>query len=142
MIFSGLGVRGNQSHPVDDMIRMRFQHTLAIAVALMLTACGGGDSDLSPAAAEGLQVARDGGCTACHGTEGQGGVGPAWQGLMGSEVELEDGSTITVDTAYLRKSIEQPQADVVAGYTTQMPENDLSPAQIDSVITYIEELSS
>jgi cytochrome c oxidase subunit 2 len=123
------------------MFRMRIQHSLMIAGALALAACGGGGSDLSPAAAEGLEVARDGGCTACHGTEGQGGVGPAWQGLMGSQVELEDGSTVTVDPEYIRRSIQQPQADVVAGYTTQMPENDLSPSQIDAIIAYIDELS-
>jgi cytochrome c1 len=123
------------------MFRMRIQQSLVIAAALLLAGCGGGDPDLSPAAAEGLEVARDGGCTACHGTNGQGGVGPAWEGLMGSQVELEDGSTVTVDPEYIRKSIEDPQADVVAGYTTKMPENELTSAQIDSVIAYIDELS-
>ena len=111
-----------------------------VLVSVLLAACSGGQ-DLSPAAAEGLEVARSAGCTACHGTEGQGGVGPAWQGLMGSEVELEDGSTVVADRDYLVKAIQDPEAHVVAGYPTTMPQNELSTEQIDAVIVYIDELS-
>ena len=111
-------------------------------VAVALTACSGGDPELPPAAAAGHQAAIDAGCTACHGTEGQGGVGPAWVGLMGSQVELEDGSTVVADIEYLRRSISDPQADIVAGYTTKMPANTLSDAQVDSIIAYIDHLGS
>ena len=123
------------------MFGMRIQQSLLLVCALVLAGCGGGGADLSPAAAEGLEVARNSGCTACHGTEGQGGVGPAWQGLMGSQVELDDGSTITADPDYIRRSIQDPQADVVAGYTTKMPKNELTSGQIDSIVAYIEALS-
>lgn len=111
-------------------------------IAVVLAACGGGEPDLPPAAAKGRQVAIDGGCTACHGADGQGGVGPAWAGLMGSQVELEGGSTVVADIEYLRRSISDPQADIVAGYTTRMPDNTLSDAQVDSIIAYIDHLGS
>ena len=39
-----------------------------------------------------------------------------WSGLFGSTVQLADGGTVTADDAYIRESILQPQAKIVAGY--------------------------
>src|SRR3954466_2120590 len=90
-----------------------------------LVACGGGGSDsssnLSPAAKHGQQLAKSAGCSACHGAKGQGGIGPKWQGLLGSTVKLEDGTRLTADEAYLTRSIKDPQAQVVAGFSVSMP---------------------
>lgn len=101
---------------------------------------GDPDPELSTLAAEGRDIARDNGCASCHGTDGDGGVGPAWVGLAGSEVELEDGSTTTADAAYLDRAIADPTADVVSGYTIQMPENSLTADERTAVVAYIEEL--
>ncbi len=68
-------------------------------------------------------------------------MGPAWTGLAGSEVELENGSLVVADDSYLRRAISQPAAEIVAGYTTKMPTNALSDQQIDAVISYISELA-
>ena len=118
---------------------------LATVVVLLGAASCGGDDDgagqLSGAAAEGQQIARRSGCAACHGNDGQGGVGPAWAGDLGKQVELSDGSTVTVDEAYLRRSIEDPSAQVHAGFTVSMPQNQLTDAEIDKVIAYIVSLS-
>lgn len=57
-------------------------------------------------------------------------------------MELEDGSVVVADESYLDRSIQQPGAQIVAGYTTKMPENSLSEQQIDAVVAYISELSS
>jgi cytochrome c oxidase subunit II len=114
---------------------------LATAVVLLGAASCGGDDDggnqLSGAAAEGQQIARRSGCAACHGADGQGGVGPAWAGDLGNQIELADGSTLTVDEAYLRRSIAEPSAQVHAGFTVTMPENELTPDEIDKVVAYI-----
>lgn len=123
------------------MFRMRIRDLAVVVSVLALSACGGGSSNLSPAAADGLDVARSNGCTACHGTEGEGGIGPAWQGLMGSQVELADGRTTTADPEYIKRSIQEPEADLVADYTTKMPKTELDADQIDAVIAYIEEIS-
>ena len=52
--------------------------------ARRVAACGDDDAaanrPLSPAAAEGRQIARRAGCAACHGADGEGGTGPAWAG--------------------------------------------------------------
>jgi cytochrome c oxidase subunit II len=132
---------GNPVHTQDDMNGMN-RNVIAIALcALLLSSCGGEETvELSPAAVEGRQIAGDLGCAACHGVDGQGGVGPAWVGLAGSEVELADGSVVLADTEYLRRSITDPDADLVAGYTTRMPENALTDAQVDAVVAYIQEL--
>ena len=68
------------------------------------------------------------------------GAGPSWVGLAGSTVELDDGSTPVADEAYLRRSISEPQAQRVAGYTIAMPENGLSEDEVDAIVAYILEL--
>jgi cytochrome c oxidase subunit 2 len=126
---------------------MTTPRTLALVGALTLTvlpACGSnagdGGLELSPTAAEGRSITRTNGCASCHGSNGQGGVGPAFVGLFGSEVPLVDGSTVTADEAYLRESIEEPDAKKVAGFALNMPTNDLSDAEVDQIVAYIIEL--
>ncbi len=95
---------------------------------------------MSSAAVEGSEIARVAGCAACHGSSGEGGVGPPWIGLVDSEIELVDGTTIIADEAYLRESIIDPQAKVRAGYEITMPENTLTDSEVDKVLAYIEAL--
>ena len=110
-----------------------------------LTACGAnaGDAtiDLTPPAADGRSIARSNGCAACHGTNGEGGVGPTFVGLFGSTVELDDGTTVTADEAYLTESITDPGAKKVAGFRLPMPTNNLSDDDVAKVVAYITELA-
>ena len=106
--------------------------------ALVLGACGSGDdADLSPQAQSGRSVIRDNGCSSCHGANGQGGVGPAFEGLYGTEVTFEDGSTAIADDAYITESIKDPGAKKVEGYRVPMPANNLDDDQIADVIAFI-----
>ena len=111
-------------------------------LAVAASACGGGGSDLSELAQRGKQTAASSGCASCHGANGQGGVGPGWVDLAGSVRELDDGSTVVADEAYLLRAILEPEAEVVAGYSIRMPTNGLSEAQAQNVVTYIQELTS
>ena len=115
---------------------------LALIVGpLILVGCGGSDGPpLTPLAAEGRDIMRDSGCAACHGRNGAGGVGPSWTGLYGSTVELEGGSRVAVDEDYLRRSIVEPEAEKVSGYTVTMPDNNLTVDEVDAVLAYIEAL--
>ena len=115
---------------------------MVVVALIVLGACGGGDDDidLSPAAAEGRAIAQEAGCASCHGADGGGRVGPAWKGLAGSTVALADGTTVTADTDYLTRSITEPDAELVDGYTVRMPTNTLSADEVASVVAYIEEL--
>jgi mono/diheme cytochrome c family protein len=117
---------------------------LALTGVMSLSACAGNADSLtlSPAAEQGRQISNARGCGACHGTSGQGGIGPPFAGLFGSTVELDDGSTVVADRQYLIESIKQPDAKKVDGYVLAMPTNRLTDDEIDLVITYIEALAS
>jgi len=113
-----------------------------VVVALALGGCSSAEPDrnLSELAEQGREVALSRGCAACHGDNGEGRVGPAWQGLAGSTVPLEDGTVVIADTEYLRRAMVDPQADIVEGVTITMPVTDLSETEITALIAYIEEL--
>lgn len=61
------------------------------------------------------------GCAGCHSVDGSALVGPTWLGIYGRGEELETGVSVTVDDEYIRKSILDPNADMVAGYAPSMP---------------------
>lgn len=97
---------------------------------------------MSDTGARGRSIAINNGCAACHGTDGQGGSGPTWQGLAGSEVELLDGTFVVADDAYLTRAITDPGDDLRAGYSLQMPENNkLTDGEIADIVAYINEIS-
>lgn len=119
----------------------------AVGVVAVLTlgaaACGDdGGSDGGVAAGEGRDIAARSGCAGCHGANGEGGIGPAWVGLAGSEVQLVDGTTVVADEAYLTASIKTPDAQMVGGYAVAMPVNQLSDPDIAKIVAYIQSLGS
>lgn len=115
---------------------------VVVAVAaIVLLACSDDDDSDGTGAADGRRVAAELGCANCHGDHGQGGIGPAWQGLAGSTVGLEDGREVEADEDYIRRSIVDPDSDVVAGFSgVRMPHLDLTGEQLDALIAYIERL--
>jgi cytochrome c oxidase subunit 2 len=115
----------------------------AMFVVAPVTACGddgSADLALSPQASAGREIVRTNGCAACHGLDGEGGVGPAFAGRYGATVTLTDGTTVIADDAYLEESIRNPDAARVEGYALTMPDNGLSDDQIAAVIAFIREL--
>ena len=69
-----------------------------ITLLVVAAACGGSSrAEMSPEAESGRRIFNRAGCASCHGDEGQGTVGPALIGLYGSEVTLDDGSTVVAD---------------------------------------------
>ena len=59
-------------------------------------------------------------CRTCHNVQ-SGPRGPDLAGLFDSTVALETGATVRADEAYLRESILDPNAKVVAGFERLMP---------------------
>jgi cytochrome c oxidase subunit 2 len=57
---------------------------------------------------------------------------------------LADGSTVTADDAYIRESILNPQAKIVAGYQPLMPsfQGQLTEEQLIDLTAYIKSLQS
>jgi cytochrome c oxidase subunit 2 len=95
--------------------------------------------------AVGQELLRQKGCLGCHSTDGSPQAGPTFKGLFGRSVQvIEEGEleTITVDDAYLRRSILTPAADLVAGFRNIMPPGKpaLSDPEIEEIIAYLHEL--
>ena len=110
---------------------------------VLAVACGGSSrKELSPEAENGRRIANTSGCASCHGADGSGGVGPTFIGLYGSQVTLAGGSTVVADDEYLRRSITDPAAEQVEGYTLMMPVTNLSDDDIEAVLVYIRELGA
>lgn len=114
--------------------------SVATALGVTVAACSP-DSGASEPKSAGAQIVMDAGCTSCHGPNGEGGAGPAWKGLYGSEVKLADGSKVIADEAYLTESIRDPSAKKVANYGL-MPANSLNDAEIQSVVEFIKSLQA
>ena len=82
-------------------------------------------------------------CSGCHTSDGTASTGPTFQGLMGRAEVMQDGTSLTVDRAYVEESIKRPNVKIVAGFNAgQMPafEEQLSQDDIDNLILYIETL--
>lgn len=66
--------------------------------------------------AQGKGLYESDSCSSCHSLTGSPGSGPSFKGLAGSTVTLDTGQSVTADDAYLEKSIEDPDAEIVKGY--------------------------
>lgn len=91
----------------------------------------------------GLKLLEEKGCLGCHTTDGTKKIGPTFRGLYGSRVTvLTDGMgrVITADEGYLRKSISEPGADIVKGYSNIMPKLPMAPEELDAIAEYLKTL--
>jgi len=97
--------------------------------------------------AEGSRLYQLYGCMACHSADASvSRLGPTFKGLYGSERQYAKGVLrTTADEAYLRESILEPSAKVVAGYErgeSGMPSyaGVLSEQQVEAIILFIKSL--
>jgi len=81
-------------------------------------------------------------CVTCHSIDGSPNVGPTFKGIFGRQENMTDGSSITVDENYIRKSILEPQAQIVEGYQPVMPtyQGVMTNDEIDAIIAYLKTL--
>ena len=101
----------------------------------------GGNASDSPVAAGG-KLFQDLACSTCH-KEKEQGRGPVLTNLFGKPVELQSGGTVVADESYIRESIVNPQAKVVAGFQPIMPtfQGLVSEEQLLQLIAYVRSLS-
>ena len=83
-------------------------------------------------------------CTTCHRGGGVDSRAPPLENLYGSAVPLTDGRTVIADDAYLRESILQPAAKVVAGYKAIMPPfaQQIGEEGLNDLMAYIKSLTN
>ncbi len=82
-------------------------------------------------------------CVTCHrAAPGITQRGPKLEGVYGSQVKLADGRTVVADDNYIRESILNPTAKVVAGYDPVMPtfQGQLTEEQLTQLIAYVRSL--
>jgi cytochrome c oxidase subunit 2 len=103
---------------------------------------GASSADANPQVA-GEKLFAEKACITCHVSNGTG-RGPSVSGLYGNKVRLADGSTVTADDGYLRESLLQPAAKIVAGYQPLMPsyQGQLTEEEILQLTAYIKSLQN
>jgi cytochrome c oxidase subunit 2 len=93
-------------------------------------------------AQQGEALFTDLACFTCH-SEGSGQRGPVLTGVFGSQVELANGERVTANAEYIRESILNPAAKIVAGFPPIMPtfQGQVSEEQLLALTEYIKTLS-
>lgn len=81
-------------------------------------------------------------CASCHTLDGTPGIGPSFLKLYGKEEKLSDGTTVKVDENYLKRSIEDPDAQIVAGFPKAMQPfaGLLTEQEIQDLISFIKSI--
>ena len=81
-------------------------------------------------------------CNTCHSIDGRPGIGPSLKGRFGTQVQMQDGESLSVDENYLRESILNPAAKVAQGYQAVMPsyQGILKDREVDALVEYIKSL--
>ncbi|MDZ7265426.1 MAG: cytochrome c oxidase subunit II [candidate division KSB1 bacterium] len=92
----------------------------------------------------GLALLNEKQCTACHSLDGSLLVATTFKGIFGrKQIVLTDGKErrITIDEAYFKKSILEPNADVVKGFDPIMPETGgITEGEIREMMEYVKGL--
>jgi len=108
--------------------------------AAFQTWLAGGATGTSLAAA-GEKLFQDLACITCHRADSEG-RGPRLEGVFGHPVSLASGERVTADEAYIRESIVNPAAKVVAGFQPVMPtyQGLVSEESLMQLVAYIQSL--
>jgi cytochrome c oxidase subunit 2 len=101
-----------------------------------------GNAGSGTPAAAGQQLFQSLGCASCHGANGEGGRGPTLAGVFGKKTQLQTGDSVTVDEGYVRESILNPQAKLVAGFGAIMPtfQGQITEDQLMQLVAFIKSL--
>jgi cytochrome c oxidase subunit 2 len=116
--------------------------TVVVMTQADYQAWSSGGGSMGSFAETGQKLFQSLGCTNCHRFDTQG-RGPNLAGVYGKPVLLTDGTSILADDAYVRESILNPGAKIVAGFQNIMPsfQGVLSEDQVLSLVAYIKSLN-
>jgi cytochrome c oxidase subunit II len=91
----------------------------------------------------GFSLLQEKGCLGCHTTDGTKKIGPTFKGIFGKKVTvLTKGKErmIKVDEDYLKRSILQPEADIVKGYPPVMPAIPVTSQELETIVDFLKTL--
>jgi cytochrome c oxidase subunit 2 len=97
--------------------------------------------------AEGLKIMVIQGCNACHSSDGTKIVGPSYLNIFGEkQIVIRDGKelTLTVDDEYIKRSIWDPNYEIVKGYPRDLMQSykaTINDSDITKIIEYIKHLN-
>ena len=100
-------------------------------------------AEIDSPTATGKRIMQNIGCFACHTLDGTKLVGPSFKGIWGEEQSVVTGKEtrkVLVDEDYIKRSIYDPNADVVEGYMKGLMvsyQGQLSEDDIASIIEYL-----
>jgi cytochrome c oxidase subunit 2 len=96
--------------------------------------------EVEPMAAAGAHLFQQMGCAMCHDAVS---LAPTLVGVFGSSVTLATGDTVLADEGYIRESILDPRAKLVADYAPIMPtfQGQLSEEDLTQLVAYIKSLA-
>jgi cytochrome c oxidase subunit II len=95
----------------------------------------------------GFQVMQVHGCGACHSSDGTKLVGSSFKDLYGSQVEVmidKKSKSLLVDEDYIRRSVYEPNAEVVKGFTPGlMPayKDQITETEMANLVAYMKSIS-
>ena len=95
----------------------------------------------------GLSIMKAQGCLVCHSSDGTKIIGPTYLNLFGKKEVVtrnDKDVTITVDEDYIKRSIYEPDADIVKGYPKGLMvsyKDKISDSDIAKIIEYLKSLN-
>jgi hypothetical protein len=97
------------------------------------------------AAAAGFRDYQTLGCSGCHFGNLSAAIAPSLEALAGSRVQLQSGKTVIATSAYLLRSILDPDRDTVKGYphgymSARVPPGQISVEQAKALVAYLRTL--
>lgn len=96
--------------------------------------------------ATGQRIMKNIGCFACHTVDGTKLIGPSFKGIYGSKVVVQTNGQeheVTADDAYIKRSIYDPNADIVKGFNKGLMQpytGQLSEGDVQQITAYLKSL--
>jgi len=128
--------------PPEDFERWMEEESKSLAEVQVARGEEGGEEELKKLRLAGAKLVKRRGCTACHSLDGKQLIGPTFKGIYGRRTVVVAGGVekeVLVDEEYMRRSMLEPQAEIVKGYQPIMPSQKgiITEGEMEAIIEYL-----